>query len=285
MRTQNASEAPVTRKDMAQDTDPSCMDLGLDGNAALVTASTSGLGLASARALAREGANVSICGRTESRLDEAKETIEADAAGDVMARQVDVTDPDEVRALVETTAEAYGGIDHVVTSAGGVPSGAFLDMEDRDWYQAYDTLVMSHVWTLRAAHPHLVESEAGSVVSITSTSVQEAIDGLVLSNAVRRAVVGTIDTIAREWAPEIRANVVMPGAHETPRIEELIEQALDRGEYDSYDQGLTDWAAPIPLDRIGDPMELGDVVAFLASDRASFVTGATIPIDGGRTRS
>jgi NAD(P)-dependent dehydrogenase (short-subunit alcohol dehydrogenase family) len=261
------------------------MDLGLDGNTALITASSSGLGLASARALAREGANVAICGRTESRLDEAQEVVEAEEGGDVLARQADLTDPDDVDDLIETTAEAFGGIDHVVTSAGGVPSGAFLDMEDRDWYRAYDTLVMSHVWTLRQVYPHLVESDAGSVVSVTSTSVEEAIDGLVLSNAVRRAVVGTIDTIAREWAPDIRANAVMPSAHETPRIEELIEQAMERGEYDSYEEGLADWAAPIPLDRIGDPMEFGDVVSFLASERASFVTGATIPIDGGRTRS
>ncbi len=280
-----ATWSPPTPGDMPPGPVVSRMDLGLDGNAALVTASTSGLGLASARALAREGANVAICGRTKSDLDEAKATVEADGGGDVMARQADITDPDDVEDLVETTAEAYDGIDHVVTSAGGVPSGAFLDTDDRDWYRAYDMLVMSHVWTLRAAHQHLTESDAGSVVSITSTSVSEAIDGLVLSNAVRRAVVGTIDTIAREWAPDVRANVVMPGAHETPRIEELIEQALDRGEYDSYEAGLEDWAAPIPLGRIGDPMELGDVVAFLSSERASFVTGATLPIDGGRTRS
>jgi len=261
------------------------MDLHLDGNAALVTASSSGLGLASAKALAREGADVAICGRTESDLEDARATVDAEGPGDVLAHPTDITDRKQVEALVDATAEAFGGIDHVVTSAGGVPSGAFLDMDDQAWYQAYDTLVMSHVWTLRAAQPLLAKSDAGSITSITSTSVREAIDGLVLSNAVRRAVVGTVKTVAREWAPEIRANVVMPGAHETPRIEELIEQAIERGEYDSYEEGLADWSTPIPLDRIGDPMELGDAVAFLASERASFVTGATIPVDGGRLRS
>ncbi|WP_435360190.1 SDR family oxidoreductase [Haloarchaeobius sp. DFWS5] len=261
------------------------MDLNLEGNTALVTASSSGLGLASAKALAREGANVAICGRDRDRLDEAASEIEEYGFGDVLARHADITDPDDITDLVETTVEAYGSLDHVVTSAGGPPSGAFVDMTEKDFYAAYDLLVMSAVWTLQEAHPHLVESDAGTWTAITSTSVQEAIDGLVLSNAVRRAVVGLSDTIAREWAPDVRANVVMPGAHETARIRELIDQSMDRGEYDSYEEGLADWSADIPMNRIGDPMELGDVVAFLSSDAASFVTGTSIPVDGGRTRS
>jgi 3-oxoacyl-[acyl-carrier protein] reductase len=261
------------------------MDLGLDGEAALVTASSRGLGFACAEALAREGADVTVCGTSPEHVAAAEETLEDVGDGDVLARQADVTDPGDVGDLVDVTVETFGGLDHVVTSAGGVPSGAFLAMEDRDWYGAYDTLVMSHVWTLREAHPHLVDSDAGSVTSITSTSVVEPIENLVLSNAVRRAVVGTVETVAREWAPDVRANAVLPGAHETGRIEDLVEQAIDRGEYDSYEAGLDDWADPIPLGRVGDPAELGDVVAFLASERASFVTGAALPVDGGRTRS
>ncbi|WP_135821568.1 SDR family oxidoreductase [Halostella litorea] len=261
------------------------MDLNVDGNAALVTASSSGLGLASAKALAREGANVTICGRSEDRLDSAKADVESVADGEVRALPADITNRDEVAALVEETVDAFGGLDHVVTSAGGVPSGAFLDMDQADWYDAYDMLVMSHVWTLQEAHPYLEASNAGSVVSITSTSVREAIDGLILSNAVRRAVIGTVKTVAREFAPDVRANAVLPGAHETPRIQELVEQSLDRGEYDSYEEGLQDWSSDIPLGRVGDPMELGDAVAFLSSDRASFVTGAAVPVDGGRLRS
>lgn len=261
------------------------MDLGLDGNAALVTASSRGLGFASAKALAREGANVTICGTSEAALDEAAAELSELGGGGVVARQADVTDRDDVFDLVDVTVEAYGGLDHVVTSAGGVPSGAFADMDERDWYAAYDVLVMSHVWTLKAAHPHLVEGDAGSVVSITSTSVVEPIENLVLSNSVRRAVLGTVETVAREWAPDVRANTVLPGAHETGRIRDLVEQAIERGEYEDYEEGLADWAAPIPLGRVGDPMELGDVVAFLSSERASFVTGAALAVDGGRTRS
>ncbi|WP_435334595.1 SDR family oxidoreductase [Haloarchaeobius sp. TZWWS8] len=261
------------------------MDLELEGNTALVTASSSGLGLASAKALAREGANVTICGRDAARLEAAEEEIEEYGFGEVLTRQGDITDPDDVTDIVETTVEAFGGLDHVVTSAGGPPSGPFLDMTEKDFYAAYDLLVMSAVWTLKEAHPHLVESDAGSWVAITSTSVTEAIDGLVLSNAVRRAVVGLAKTVSREWAPDVRANVVMPGAHETSRIKELVEQSLERGEFDSYEEGLASWADDIPMGRVGDPMELGDVVAFLSSEKAGFVNGASVPIDGGRTRS
>ncbi|WP_440988618.1 SDR family oxidoreductase [Haloarchaeobius baliensis] len=260
------------------------MDLHLDGDAALVTASSAGLGNASALALAREGANVTICGRDPDRLADAEAEFEG-LDGDVLALEADITDPKDISALVEATVDEFGGLDHVVTSAGGPRSGPFLDMTEKDFYEAYDLLVMSAVWTVREAYPHLEASDGGSWTAITSTSVQEALDGLVLSNGVRRAVVGIAKTVAREWAPDVRANVVLPAAHETSRIEELVEQGLERGEYSTYEEGLEDWADGIPMGRIGDPDELGDVVAFLASDRASFVTGASVPVDGGRLRS
>jgi NAD(P)-dependent dehydrogenase (short-subunit alcohol dehydrogenase family) len=261
------------------------MDLGIDGNTALCTAASSGLGLASARALAQAGADVAICGRTEAHLEEAKAQIEAAGDGDVLAVEADITDPDHVSAFVEQTAEELGGIDHVVTSAGGPPSGPFEAMGDEDWYDAYDLLVMSAVWTLREAHPHLEASDAGTAVAITSRSVREVIDDLVLSNSVRRAVIGLVKTLSREFAPDVRVNAVLPGAHETARIENLIDAAVERGDFDDYEEGLADWAADIPLDRIGDPGELGDVVTFLSSERASYVTGTAIPVDGGSTRS
>ncbi len=261
------------------------MDLGLGGNVALCTAASSGLGLASATALAREGADVAVCGQTEAHLDDAREQLRAAGTGDTLAVQADITDPDHVAAFVEETVAEFGGVDHVVTSAGGPPSGPFPEQDDRDWYRAYDMLVMSAVWTLREAHPHLGESKAGSVVAITSRSVREVIDGLVLSNAVRRTVIGLVKTVSREFAPAVRANAVLPGAHETARIENLIEQAVERGEYPDYQAGYEDWASDVPLGRVGDPGELGDVVAFLASPRASYVTGTALAVDGGSTRS
>ena len=261
------------------------MDLELDGNTALCTAASSGLGLASATSLAREGANVAICGRTESSIDAAREQLQSAGDGGVLAVQADITDPDHIGAFVEETVDAFGGIDHVVTSAGGPPSGTFEDMADRDWYQAYDLLVMSVVWTLRKTRPHLEQSDAGTIVAITSRSVREVIDDLLLSNAVRRAVIGLVKTVSREFAPDIRTNAVLPGAHETARMEQLIEDDVERGEYDDYQSGYEDKAADVPLGRIGEPAELGDVVAFLSSRRASYVNGVSLPIDGGSLRS
>lgn len=262
------------------------MDLGLTGDTVLLTASTRGLGLASARAFVRAGANVAVCGSTADSVDAARDALEAETAGgSVLATQTDITDPEALDAFVTATVEHFGGIDHVVTSAGGVPSGAFLEMDRTDWQAAYELLVLSHVQTVTMAAPYLEASNAGTITAITSTTVREPIDGLVLSNAVRRAVIGSIKTVAREFAPDVRANAVLPGPFETGRIESLIEQAIKRGEYESYDDGRADWAEDVPLDRIGDPQELGDIVAFLASDRAGFVTGAAIPVDGGRLRS
>ncbi|MFC6716522.1 SDR family oxidoreductase [Natrialbaceae archaeon GCM10025810] len=257
------------------------MDLQIDGNAALVTASSSGLGKASAKALAREGANVVINGRDEDRLEDARAEIEAVATGEVVTQPGDLTNADDIEALVETTVDEFGGIDHLVTSAGGPPSGPFLETDDEDWYHAYDLLVMSVVRLAREAAPHLREGDGGTIVTITSRSVKEAIDSLVLSNSVRMSVIGLEKTLSKEFAPEVRANAVLPGAHETARIRELVDQAVDRGDYDSYEEGLDDWGAGVPLERIGDPMELGNTVAFLSSPLSGYVNGAAIPIDGG----
>ena len=261
------------------------MDLELAGDVALCTAASSGLGLASAESLAAEGADVAVCGQTDAHLDAARNRLRETGDGGVLAVEADITDPDHVSALVEQTVAEFGGIDHVVTSAGGPPSGPFLDTTDRDWYQAYDLLVMSAVWTLRETHPYLRESDSGTAVAITSRTVQEVADDLVLSNAVRRTVVGLVKTLAREFAPEVRVNTVLPGAHETARIENLIEAAVERGDVADYEAGYQEWAADVPLDRIGEPRELGDVVAFLSSERASYVNGAAVPVDGGSLRS
>ena len=261
------------------------MDLGLDGNSALVTAGTAGLGLASAEALADCGANVAVCGRTEERLESARDTLEATGDGDVLCVQADVTERGAVESFVDETVEAFGGLDHVVTSAGGPPSGAFLDLDESDWYEAYDLLVMSVVRTTKYAHPHLAAGDGGTVVNVTSRSVQEVVDGLVLSNSVRRAVDGLMKTQAREFAPEVRVNAVLPGTHETDRVAEIIEQGIERGEYEDAAEGRADWSEDIPLGRVGEPRELGEAVAWLSSDASSYVTGARVPVDGGWMRS
>jgi 3-oxoacyl-[acyl-carrier protein] reductase len=260
------------------------MDFEIDGNAALVTASSSGLGKASAKALAREGVDVVINGRDEDRLAGARDEVESVAAAgvDVVAQPGDLTNEADIEQLVERTVDEFGRLDHLVTSAGGPPSGEFVEIGDEDWYAAFDLLVMSVVRLAREARPHLAEGGGGTIVTITSRSVKEAIDNLVLSNSVRMGVIGLEKTLSTEFAPEIRSNAVLPGPHETARIEDLVEAAVERGDYDSYENGLADWAGN-PLDRIGDPMELGNTVAFLSSPKSGFINGTAFTIDGGAT--
>lgn len=260
------------------------MDLGLDGDATLVTASSSGLGKASARAFAREGADVVMNGRDEDRLVEAVADVRADATGDVVGVSGDLTAKADTERLVARTVEEFGGLDHLVTSAGGPPSGPFLDTTDEDWQAAFDLLVMSVVRLARAAEPHLRDG-GGTIVTITSRGVKEAIGNLVLSNSVRMGVIGLEKTLSEEFAPDVRANAVLPGSHETARIEEVIEQGIERGDYDSYETGLAERSEAIPLGRLGDPMELGNTVAFLSSPKAGFVNGAAVEVDGGMSAS
>jgi len=256
------------------------MDLDLAGEAALVTASSSGLGKASATALAREGADVVINGRDEGRLEAAAEEVRETAAGTVVPVAGDLTDREAVEGLVERTVDEFGGLDHLVTSAGGPTRLRFGETTDEDWYGAYDLLVMSVVRAVRAAEPHLRDG-GGTVTNITSRVVREASPSNTLSSSVRMAVIGLEKTLSTELAPEVRANAVLPGAHRTPRITDGAEAAVERGEFDSLEAALDARAADVPLGRVGDPMELGDTVAFLCSPRAGYINGQAIVLDGG----
>ncbi|WP_323172047.1 SDR family oxidoreductase [Natrialba sp. PRR66] len=277
------------------------MDLDLADDTAMVTAA-SDLGFASARSLVGEGANVTICGPDADRLAEARDELDATGAGDVLALDADLTDPDAISRLVSRTADEFGSLDHLVTDAGWPPRTSFLETDEQDWYRAYDLLVMSVVWTVEAAHSHLLDGANSSITCLTAHTVREVGDGLVLSNSVRRAVLGLVKTLAREFAPEIRANAVLPGRFETSRegvpggavsgggdTEVEAEVDADAGtdtDTDTDTEGdTTALDRDVPMERLGDPTELGDVVAFLASSRASFVTGAAVPVDGGLLRS
>ncbi len=261
------------------------MSLDFDGQVALVTASSSGLGRASAESLAEGNAHVVMNGRDPEQLNEAVESVDELGSGEVIGVTADLTDKADIESLVSQTVDEFGTIDHLVTSAGGPPSGPFMEMEDDDWYQAFDLLVMSVVRLVRESAEHLQAGDGGTVVNITSRSVKEAIDSLVLSNSVRMSVIGLEKTLSKELAPEVRVNAVLPGPHETSRIEDLINQGVERGEYDSYEDGLEARGDGIPLGRIGEPRELGDTVAFLSSDHSSYINGVAIPIDGGNGKS
>ncbi|MFB6360373.1 MAG: SDR family oxidoreductase [Halobacteriales archaeon] len=261
------------------------MDLGISGNVAVVAASSSGLGKASAKALAEEGADVVINGRHPDTLEETAEELRETAQGAVVAHAGDLTERSACEGLIERAVEEFGGLDHLVTSAGGPPSGSFLSTTDEDWEDTYELLVMSVVRLVRAGAEPLRADGGGTITCITSHSVKEAIDDLVLSNSVRMSVVGLEKTLSREFAPEVRANVVMPGTHATDRLENLVEQDVEEGQYDSFEAGLEAWIGEVPLGRMGDPERFGQVVAFLCSEPASYVNGEAVMVDGGDAHS
>jgi len=259
------------------------MDLGIANDTALVAASSSGLGKATATALARNDVNVVVNGRDEEKLSATVEELSSVGDGDVVGVQADLTKPAEIEKLVETTVEKFSGLDHLVTNAGGPPSGPFMSMDDDDWYNSFDLLVMSAVRLMRESTPHLRDG-GGTITTITSMTVKEAAEGLILSNAVRMGVIGLEKTLSKEFAPDVRVNAVLPGSHETSRTEELVTQGIERGEYEDYDSGLEERYGDIPLG-IGDPIDLGNTVAFLCSEWARNITGVTLPVDGGASRS
>lgn len=247
------------------------MDLGLAGDTALVTASSSGLGKAAAIALASQGTNVVINGRDPDRLAEARDEVESVAEGSVSACRGDLTDPSEIEHLVTSTVDTFGGIDHLVTSAGGPPRRRFFEATDEEWYEAFELLAMSVVRLVRASAPHLRSNGGGTVVNVTSISTREPIPTNVLSSTVRTVVVGLMKALSRELAPEVRANAVLPGVFDTPRREDPGDAGID--------------ADAVPLVRLGEPLELGRTVAFLCSPRSGYITGATVPIDGGSSHA
>jgi NAD(P)-dependent dehydrogenase (short-subunit alcohol dehydrogenase family) len=260
------------------------MDLGLEGATALTVASSSGLGKASATALAQEGANVVVKGRDENQLNEAVADIDAAGGGDVVGVAGDITRRADVEALVEATVAEFGGIDHLVTSAGGPPHGEVTDLDEEAWYDAYNLLVMSVVRLVHEAAEHLQDG-GGSAINITSITVKEAFESIALSNSVRMSVIGLEKTLSRELAPEVRANAVLPGFYETSRFEDGVRQDVENGVYESYEAGVASRAGDVPLERAGQPRELGDLVAFLCSPRAAYVNRAAILADGGYSRS
>jgi len=244
------------------------MELGLRGRTAVVGGASAGIGLGVAEALAAEGANVAMFARGRDALER-----EAARLGG-LAVAGDASDPADLERLVATTVERFGGVDVLVVNAGGPPRIKARDLTDDDVRGAVDLLLLYAVRLVRLCLPHLEASPAGRIVTITSSSAREPIDNLALSNAIRPGIAGWSKTLARELGPQgITVNTVAPGRIETERLAEV------------YPDGPTDAdLAAIPLRRFGQPRELGDVVAFLASDRAAYVTGQSIVVDGGLTR-
>lgn len=257
------------------------MDLQIEGNAALITASSSGLGKASAKALAREGVNVVLNGRDTDRLADAVAEVKEVAAGSVVGQPGDLTKADDIEALVKRTVSEFDRFDHLVTSAGGPPRLRPLEAKDEDWYDAFDLLVLSVVRLVREAEPHLAADGGGTITTITSRTVKSASPSNVLSSSVRMAVVGLEKTLSKELSPEVRVNAVLPGAHDTPRVIGPLERMVEQGDYNSIAEARQSRTESIPADRLGEPIETGDLVAYLSSPRSGFITGQAIVIDGG----
>jgi 3-oxoacyl-[acyl-carrier protein] reductase len=256
------------------------MDLGLRGKAALVTAASKGMGKACAMGLAAEGARVAICARTEADVGAAAEEIGAKTGAEVLAVTADVTRADDVERLLRATLEAFGGVDVLIANCGGPPRGGLEEMTDAQWVAAFEVSVLSVVRLVRGVLPSMRARQWGRILTIQSVSVKQPVEGLLLSNAIRPGVAGLMKTLVPEVGRDnITFNVLCPGRIMTDRFLGGARHA--NAPLEDY---LARAAADVPLRRIGTPEEFASVAVFLASERASYVTGVALQIDGGVVR-
>ena len=257
------------------------MDLGLKGRGVIVAASSEGIGLATAEAFAREGAQVAMCARTESTLRTAAVKLRKETGAEIYAEPMDVTDAAAVQRFVEQVAKQFGRIDICVTNAGGPPAKGFLSVTADEWRKAIDMNFLSVVHLAKAVIPYMQRHRWGRIITITSVTVKQPIAELVMSNAVRAAVVGLVKSLSNEFGKDgILVNNVGPGYTATERLKELAGvQALAGG--NAPEQIYQLWAADTPVKRLGEPREIADLIVWLASERASYITGQTVLADGG----
>jgi 3-oxoacyl-[acyl-carrier protein] reductase len=257
------------------------MDLGLKNRGVIVTGSSQGMGRAAAELFAREGAQVAMCARAEKPLREAAEQIRKDTGAEVYAEPLDVTDAPAVSKFVEQVAKRFGRIDVCVTNAAGPPAKNFLSVSTDEWHKAVEQNFLSVVHLCKAVIPYMQRHRWGRIITITSVSVKLPIRDLILSNSVRAGVVGLVKSLSNEFGKDgILVNNVGPGYTATDRLKELAGvRALADGVAPEkiYEQ----WAADAPLKRLAEPREVADAIVWLASERASYITGQTLLVDGG----
>ena len=258
------------------------MDLELAGRISLVTGGSSGLGLASAGALAKEGARVAIASRSRDKLERAATAIHAFSGQHVETIVADLAELESIPALVDAVRRQLGPVDILVANAGGPQPGRFDEMTRESFDRAYRLTLMSTIELCRAVLPDMIAAGRGRIVAITSTSARQPIDGLILSNTFRAGLTGFLKTLSREvGGTGITVNSVAPGYVETERLAELAaHKASTTGQ--SIDSIRAGWAEGSSLKRLGEPAEIGDAVTWLCSERASFITGQVLVVDGGR---
>ena len=261
------------------------MDLGLKGKIAIVTASSRGIGRATAEILAAEGARIAICARTAAAVASAAEQIRGRTGAEVLALEADVTRAEDIERIVARTVEVYGTVNILVNNAGGPPAGTFDEVADGAWQAAFELTLLSVIRMTRMVLPHMRRAGGGAIINLQSTSVKVPLDNLILSNTIRTGVIGLAKSLSLELGRDnIRVNTVLPGAIRTDRQQEMLARQSARSGK-SVEEIVRLREAAIPLGRFGEPEDLGNLIAFLASERARYVTGVTVQVDGGLVRS
>jgi 3-oxoacyl-[acyl-carrier protein] reductase len=257
------------------------MDLGLRKRVAIVAASSRGLGKACALEFAREEAKVVMCARDQDRLTATAEEIRAATGAKVLPILADLTDATQIQHLADSVLQQYNRIDILVTNNGGPPAGFFEELDDQAWLSAHQLTLLSAVRLIRAVLPTMRAQQWGRIINITSVSVKQPIDNLLLSNVYRPGVIGLAKTLSAQVAADgITINNVAPGYTRTDRVLELARaRASEQGK--TVEEILAATSSDSPMNRMGEPEELAALVAFLASERASYITGTTIQVDGG----
>lgn len=257
------------------------MDLKLKDKRALVTGASRGLGYAAALALAKEGCKVAINGRDEAKIKSVAEKLSRETGTQVVGLAGDVSQLDMPKKLIQQTVDAFGGLDILITNAGGPPPGSIDSLDEAAWQKGVDLCLMLHVRLIKAALPHLRKSDAASVLTVTSMSVKQPIANLLLSNSIRAATIGLTKSLALDLGKEgIRFNSILPGWTETERVTELMT-ARATANKSTVEEETRKQSEQSPLGRLGQPEEFANAAVFLVSPAASYITGVMLNVDGG----